>query len=191
MDIFFGILLFNAASVVGVLQSILWAGLIWMPFAAATCAVVARRKGFDVKAYSVAGAVYSVLFVIPWIYLVLRMHGISVSRRVMHSIYVVMYVYVWMLGLMVLNVIMVFDSDWRGVGILLLLVNMITWIVSADMVQRRNRYDREQEALIVRRHNVEYENEMKQTSLPHFVYIIPFAVVLAWMLVFYSIGMIL
>lgn len=45
MDIFFGILLFNAASVVGVLQSILWAGLILMPFAAATCAVVARRKG--------------------------------------------------------------------------------------------------------------------------------------------------
>lgn len=162
-----------------------------MPFAAATCAVVARRKGFDVKAYSVAGAVYSVLFVIPWIYLVLRMHGISVSRRVVHSIYVVMYVYVWMLGLMVLNVVMVFDSDWRGVGILLLLVNMITWIVSADMVQRRNRYDREQEALIFSRHNGEYENEKRQTSLPHFVYIIPFAAVLAWMLVFYLIGMIL
>lgn len=179
----FGILLFNAAAVVGVLQSILWAGLIWMPFAAATCAFVARRKGLDIKVYGIAGAAYSVLFVIPWIYLVLRMHSISVSRRIVHSMYVAMYVYVWMLGLMVLNVIIAFDSDWRGVGLLLLLLNVITWIVSADMIQRRNRYDREQEALIVSRHSVEYVNEMRRTSLPHFVYIIPFAMVLAWMVV--------
>ena len=161
--------------------------MIWMPFAAATCAFVARRKGLDIKVYGIAGAVYSVLFVIPWIYLVLRMHGIFVSRRVVRGMYVVMYVYVWMLGLMVLNVIIAFDSDWRGVGLLLLLVNVLTWIVSADMIQRRNRYDREQEALISRRHSVEYVNETRQTSLPHFVYIIPFAMVLAWMVVFHLI----
>lgn len=186
MDIFFGILLFNAASVLGILLAVSLAGLIWMPFAAASCMYVARSKGLNVNAYGIAGAVYSVLFILPWVYLVLRMYDVSIDKRVVRAVYVVLYVYVWMLGVMVLNVTIALDQDWRAIAFLLLLVNIITWIVSADMVQRRNLEDRKEEFHIPRRHS---NNEMQQASLPHFVYLIPFAMVLFWTLAFYLMGL--
>ena len=187
MNAFFSILLFNAASVLGILLNISLVGLIWMPFAAATCMYVARSKRLNVNAYGIAGAVYSVLFILPWIYLVLRMYGVSVDKRVVRAVYVVLYVYIWMLGVMVLNVIIALDQDWRGIAFLLLFVNMITWIVSADMLRHRNHEDRKEEFHFLRGHS---NSEMQQAPLPHFVYLIPFAMVLFWMLVFYLMGLI-
>ena len=185
MNILFAILLFNAASAVGILLNVALLGLIWIPFASATCMYIAKSKGLNIKAYGVAAAVYSVLFILPWIYLVLRMYGVSVDKRVVRAVYVVLYVYFWMLGVMVLNLIIALNQDWRVIALLLLLVNIITWIVSADMIQRRNLEDRKAEVQIPRTHS---GNEMQQSLLLHFVYLIPFVLVLFWTLMFHLMG---
>ena len=48
-------------------------GLPWAPIASFICARIARRRGLDVRAYAIAGAVYSILLFWPWVYLVTRM----------------------------------------------------------------------------------------------------------------------
>ena len=66
-------------------------GLVWAPFGALICRRIARSRGFDPRRYTIAGAVYPVLFFLPWVYLVMRMRGRSVPIVVVRSIYVLLY----------------------------------------------------------------------------------------------------
>ena len=50
-------------------------GLVWAPFGALICRRIARSRGFNPRRYAIAGAVYPVLFFVPWVYLVMRMRG--------------------------------------------------------------------------------------------------------------------
>ena len=66
-------------------------GLVWAPFGALICRRIARSRGFDPRRYTIAGAVYPVLFFLPWVYLVMRMRGRSVSIVVVRIIYILLY----------------------------------------------------------------------------------------------------
>ena len=70
-------------------------GWIWAPFAALVCAQVARAQGLDSRRFAAAGAIYSILFFWPWVYLVLRMHGKSVPSPVIRGAYIVLYAVIW------------------------------------------------------------------------------------------------
>ena len=60
--------------------------VILSPFAALTCWLIARSRGLSQYRYAAAGALYSILFILPLIYLVLRMYGRSVPIGVIDSL---------------------------------------------------------------------------------------------------------
>ena len=61
----------------------LWAvaaSVVWAPFGALICALIAWRRGLSPRRYAVAGAAHSVLFFLPWVYLAARMLGVRVPK---------------------------------------------------------------------------------------------------------------
>ena len=63
------------------------ASMVWAPFGALICALIAWRRGLS----PVAGAVYSALFFLPWVYLAARMLGRAVPKPLAVLPYVVLY----------------------------------------------------------------------------------------------------
>lgn len=72
-------------------------GLLWSPIGAWICWRTARSKGFQPWRYAIWGAIYSVSFFLPWVYLLLRMHGRSVSVSVVKTVYKFLYG-IWLFG---------------------------------------------------------------------------------------------
>ncbi len=66
-------------------------GLLWSPFAATICFLIARKRGLMWDGYGWAGFRYSVLFLLPWMYLVLRMAGVPASKVVERAGYALLY----------------------------------------------------------------------------------------------------
>ena len=66
-------------------------GLVWAPIGATICALAARKVGLPARRYAVAGAIYSVLLFLPWMYLLLRVLGRSPSTLVIRQAYVAVY----------------------------------------------------------------------------------------------------
>ena len=66
-------------------------GLLWTPFAALICLAIARVRRLEGEGYGKAGALYSLLFFLPWVWLVLRMMGVPVPAMVVRVGYAVMY----------------------------------------------------------------------------------------------------
>ena len=67
------------------------AGLVWAPFGALACALIAWRRGLSPYRYAVAGAAYSALFFLPWVYLAARMLGWAIPKPLTALPYVVLY----------------------------------------------------------------------------------------------------
>ncbi|MXY47574.1 MAG: hypothetical protein F4Y44_11495 [Chloroflexi bacterium] len=59
-------------------------GLVGTPFAALICATIAHFRGLP-KPHAGTGAWYSMLFILPWLYLVLRMLGMQVPDGVVRQ----------------------------------------------------------------------------------------------------------
>lgn len=72
-------------------------GLLWSPIGAWICWRTARSKGFQPWRYAIWGAIYSVCFFLPWVYLLLRMHGRSVSVSGVKTVYKFLYG-IWLFG---------------------------------------------------------------------------------------------
>ena len=66
-------------------------GLLWSPIAAIICLLIARIRGLRGDGYGSAGFRYSLLFLLPWIYLALRMAGVPVPRMVERIGYALLY----------------------------------------------------------------------------------------------------
>ena len=66
-------------------------GLLWTPFAALICLAIARARRLEGEGHGKAGALYSLLFLLPWVWLVLRMMGVPVPAMVARVGYAVMY----------------------------------------------------------------------------------------------------
>lgn len=66
-------------------------GLLWSPFAALICLAVARVRRLDGDGWGKAGALYSLTFFLPWVWLVLRMAGVPIPAVVTRAGYAVFY----------------------------------------------------------------------------------------------------
>ena len=67
------------------------AGLVWAPFRASVCALIAWRRGLNPYRCGVAGAAYSALFFLPWAYFAARMLGWAIPKPLIVLPYVVLY----------------------------------------------------------------------------------------------------
>ena len=65
--------------------------VLWAPIAALLCANSAHQHGLEVRRYAVAGGVYSLLLLLPWIYLLMRMAGDQPPRILVKCAYVVLF----------------------------------------------------------------------------------------------------
>ena len=69
----------------------MYAGLLWTPFAALICLAVARARRLEGGGYGKAGALYSLLFFLPWAWLALKMAGVPVPSIVARAGFAVLY----------------------------------------------------------------------------------------------------
>ena len=70
---------------------LIFVGLIWTPFAAAICLIVARARRLGGEGWGKAGAQYSLLFFLPWVWLVLRMMGVPIPAAVARAGFALLY----------------------------------------------------------------------------------------------------
>ena len=159
-------------------------GLVWAPFGALICRRIARSRGFDPRRYTIAGAVYPVLFFLPWVYLVRRMRGRSVSVVVVRNIYILLYG-AWL----VLPIWSLYDFmsvSLRGedfeealtVGLVLIscILVFVGSLVMIVVVRKRAKYrtvDRPGGS----------DESIQDDVLPHIAYMLPFAYLMLWLAV--------
>ena len=66
--------------------------IIWSPFAALICGVIARKTGLSVWKYALAGAICSTLLFVPWVFLIQRMRNRKISyNEIFNPIYFGLY----------------------------------------------------------------------------------------------------
>ncbi len=163
-------------------------GVLWSPFAAFICNRIAHAKGLNSTAFTGAGAGYSMLFFLPWVYLVARMNGASVSRSAVIFVYVIVfalwfglvagYVSFWWteifyfdsygLGRFGFGKAMTVTIIWIGAAT----ANFITWLLTLQ-------------ALV----NADHRDSRRPLSnprdiLPGGIYIYPFGFLLTWLFAF-------
>ena len=149
-------------------------GPLWAPFAGLACAIRAPSIGRSRVRYAVLGALYSALFLLPWIYLIARMYGKKLPKAFIWSGYIVLYV-VWLCSI-ILNLIVAFAShpgkdhlwDFTNLDVIIsmavftvLWVNVITWVVS--MLKLYNGHQRSA-----------FQSDSEDSILPNRAYILPF-----------------
>ena len=66
-------------------------GVLWAPFAMVICGAIARTRGLSVVRYAGAGGIYSILFVLPWFYLLVRMFGVRPQHALVQLGYMFLY----------------------------------------------------------------------------------------------------
>ena len=124
-------------------------GLLWSPFAAIICLLIARVRGLRGDGYGSAGFRYSLLFLLPWIYLALRMAGVPVPRMVERIGYALLYG-LWGvvalasvgIGLFTAGSFVLGDEDARGADAALFVViglfMAVLWFISLRGLLRRH-----------------------------------------------------
>ena len=73
------------------------ASMLWAPIGALICALLAWRKGLGARRCALAGAAYSALFFLPWVYLTARMFGKTIPKPPIILAYIALYL-AWLLG---------------------------------------------------------------------------------------------
>ena len=83
-----------------IVQPLVALSILWMPFSAAICAMIARERGLSAGRYSLLGGLSSFLFIVPSFYLIVRMFGRTPSHQIVTAFYVVLYLY-WLVSLVI------------------------------------------------------------------------------------------
>ena len=144
---------------IGSLVGVIWflfasmvLGLLWSPFAALICRLIAHLRKLPDDGYGGAGFRYSLLFLLPWIYLVLRMVGVPVPRVVERIGYGILYG-LWIAvavgsvvgGLFMVGLYSTGNEDVRGADATLSIVAGsfigVLWFVSLRRLLRRRWVD--------------------------------------------------
>ena len=97
MDTIITILELTVGVAFGIIAPVLL-GVLWAPFAAGICALVARVRALPQGPYAGTGARCSVAFILPWVYFLIRMFNLPVPRFVVGTVYVLVYL-VWAVAL--------------------------------------------------------------------------------------------
>ena len=147
-------------------------GLLWAPFATMICARTARARGLDSRRYAIAGAVYSVLFLLPSIFLIARIHNKSTPGCLTRSAYVLIYGWLWPVSTLSYYIFtLALPEPFWIVSVSLLLLNVLTWFISLIKL------------IVWHRRQARVLSEESDDVLPNRVYIMPFAYVLGWVLI--------
>ena len=159
-------------------------GVLLSPFAALICYLRARSMGLSPGYYARIGALYSSLLFLPWIYLIVRMFNKTVPNILIGIGYFVLYA-VWFFGsIAVISwfavgngiVALGFSTEFERTYVqilefcmllVLLCVNVVTWVVSMVRLDRFHRNSIPSEGI-----------------LPNRAYIMPFAYALIWIVAF-------
>lgn len=91
-------LVFIPVTGMGLSAVLILSGAIWSPFAAVKAWRLARRAGLSPVRYALLGALYSVLLVVPSVYLLRRLRGQSLPRNLVVASYWVLYGVIWGFG---------------------------------------------------------------------------------------------
>ena len=167
---------FLIALLVPVALVVVWFGLgvLWSPFAALICARVAHTRGLESRKYAAAGAVYSLLFFWPWVYLIARMYGKSIPGAVIRGAYVLLYIVLWPASALSFIPMAFSPQPYGMVALLLMLLCCITLFVSKGRLTRwHSRHS----------HSRRDRLDMSDDVLPNREYVLPFVHVFAWILV--------
>ena len=167
-----GTLIFAAFSYTFAMQFVL-IGLVWMPFGAAICVFVAKQRNLNASTYGWAGATYSALFLVPWIYLVLRMCGVSMWNGITYLAYALLYA-VWIFA------VVLHPTSYDFVA--LLIVSLLSLVASLILLIDRHRSDREYDAQGSRSLPPKRLGRSSTTDLPSLLYILPFILLFIWLL---------
>ena len=72
-------------------------GVLWSPVAALLCGIGARKRRMSTLRYTVAGAFYSMLFVVPSVYLLFRLNDANIPQGLVRLVYIIIYT-AWVFG---------------------------------------------------------------------------------------------
>ena len=70
---------------------VLTIGIVWSPVGALLCGIAARKRGLSTARYAIAGAFYSALFILPWIYFMLRLLNRKAPNDLVYLGYIIIY----------------------------------------------------------------------------------------------------
>lgn len=136
------ILILPLVGFMGLMASV-YLGIALAPFSAITCGLLARRRGLNAWGHALAGGIFSVLMVVPSVYLVLRLLNKRPPAELTYLVYLAVFA-LWFLGtifaplgLLLLDVR--FSSSYEpdsvlsyGTHVMALIVNstaLVSWIV--------------------------------------------------------------
>ena len=77
MGVYFGAVMALFMTLVALLS-----GVAWAPIGAAICASVAWRRGLSPIRHAAAGAARSAMLILPWVYFLTRMLGVSIPKSI-------------------------------------------------------------------------------------------------------------
>ena len=122
-------------------------GILWAPFAALICVAIARAKTLAEGPYARQGALCSALFLLPWVYLMFRLFGISLPSFIVKLAYGLLYC-VW--GIVLLHYLWLMpvlatdspEADFPGwlltLTLILFLAGMPAWLLSVIAVSTKS-----------------------------------------------------
>lgn len=114
--IYLGLLLVSIPVVVfTVMLLVAVLGLLWAPFAALSCAFIAGKRGLSARRYAVAGAIYSILFLLPWFYLLAELLNRRLPGFLIRLGYAVLYIG-WIVGIIGLAFLFIITSAYTSAG---------------------------------------------------------------------------
>ena len=143
-------------------------GLAWSPIGAGLCALAARKNGLSAGRFAVAGAIYSSLLFLPWVYILLRILGRVPSASLLRLGFVLAYG-TWILGPLAFAL-----TEWLIVEemafAVLLPINAVTLVMSMTALTRRRKTWTVTRCVAI-------------DTLPDLACIQPFALLLFWLVV--------
>ena len=130
-------LVFVPGFVVGATMALTMLGLMWSPFAALISWRMAGNRGLSGSRYAITGAVYSILLLLPWIYMVMALRGKRISAGLIDLAYFFLYM-AWLVGpiaVMYLRFVVIAEST-SVVAIGVLTAVVIAWVVSLAILAK-------------------------------------------------------
>ena len=149
---------------------------LWAPLGALICALIARRRGLSPRRYALAGAAFSALFFLPWVYLVARVLGWVIPKPLVVLSYAILYL-MWIQGPFQLSYGAWADGDdlypnalwlcmWLG-NILAMMASVL--LMTPPIAKKINPFRR-----------ASGDGGPIRDTLPNPVYLLPFALLWGW-----------
>ena len=155
--------------------------LLWAPFASAMCAVGAKNRGLSAKRYALAGGLYSLMLMLPWVYLVNRLAGNRLPRALVKWCYGLLYVFwLWMpirSGYELIESAEGVFAPAAHFASLVSWINFATWAASLAWLAYVNGHDTTKAERWW-----EKEEGERFEPLPHLAYVQPFGTATLWAL---------